>query len=92
VEAGVGCVTLSIGGWDTHGQNFQRLRTQLPQVDTGVSNLINDLVERGMQDDVVVVMWGEFGRTPRVNNDAGRDHYPNVFSAALAWVLTVRRT
>jgi len=58
VEAGVGCVTLSIGGWDTHGQNFQTLRRQLPQVDKGLSALITDLVERGLHDDVVVVMWG----------------------------------
>jgi hypothetical protein len=81
VEAGVGCVTLSIGGWDTHGQNFQTLRRQLPQVDTGLSNLINDFVERGLHDDVVVVMWGEFGRTPRVNSNAGRDHWAPVMSA-----------
>lgn len=80
VEAGVGCVTMSIGGWDTHGQNFQTLRRQLPQVDKGLSNLIRDLVDRGMHDDVMVVMWGEFGRTPRINNNAGRDHWAPVMS------------
>jgi hypothetical protein len=84
VEAGVGCVTLAIGGWDTHGQNFQQLRTQLPQVDRGVANLIQDLNDRGMQNDVVTVMWGEFGRTPRINTSAGRDHWAPVMSALVA--------
>jgi hypothetical protein len=84
VEAGVGCVTLSIGGWDTHGQNFQTLRRQLPQVDKGLSLLVGDLSERGLLDDTVVVMWGEFGRTPRVNNGAGRDHWAPVMSALVA--------
>jgi hypothetical protein len=84
VEAGVGCVTLAIGGWDTHGQNFTTLRRQLPQVDRGVANLVQDLHDRGLADDVVVVMWGEFGRTPRVNQNAGRDHWPQVMSALIA--------
>ncbi len=84
VEAGVGCVTLSIGGWDTHGQNFNSLRRQLPQVDKGVSQLITDLHERGLGDDVVTVMWGEFGRTPRINMNAGRDHWSPVMSALIA--------
>lgn len=84
VEAGVGCVTLSIGGWDTHGQNFQQLRRQLPEVDRGVANLVEDLNDRGLFDDVVVVMWGEFGRTPRINNGAGRDHWAPVMSALVA--------
>ncbi len=86
VEAGVGCVTLSIGGWDTHSGNFTQLRKQLPLVDTAVSNLIEDLHARGMQDDVVTVMWGEFGRTPKINNSGGggRDHWPAVMSAMIA--------
>jgi uncharacterized protein (DUF1501 family) len=84
VEAGVGCVTLSIGGWDTHGQNFQQLRRQLPEVDRGVANLVQDLHDRGLLDDVAIVMWGEFGRTPRVNNNAGRDHWAPVMSALVA--------
>ena len=84
IEAGVGCVTLSIGGWDTHGQNFQTLRRQLPQVDKGVAQLITDLHERGLGDEVVTVMWGEFGRTPRVNQNAGRDHWSPVMSALIA--------
>jgi hypothetical protein len=84
IEAGVGCVTLSIGGWDTHGNNFTTLKKQLPQVDRGIANLIQDLHDRGMQDDVVTVMWGEFGRTPRVNKNAGRDHWSPVMSALVA--------
>jgi hypothetical protein len=84
VEAGVGCVTLSIGGWDTHGQNFQTLRRQLPMVDKGVSMLITDLHARGLGDEVVTVMWGEFGRTPRINQGAGRDHWAPVMSALIA--------
>jgi len=84
VEAGVGCITLSIGGWDTHGQNFQTLRRQLPQVDKGLSLLVGDLHERGLLNDTVVVMWGEFGRTPRVNQNAGRDHWSPVMSALVA--------
>jgi hypothetical protein len=85
VEAGVGCVTLAIGGWDTHGSNFKTLRQQLPQVDRGVANLIQDLHDRGMDRDVVTVMWGEFGRTPKINNsDAGRDHWPAAMSALVA--------
>jgi hypothetical protein len=84
IEAGVGCVTLSIGGWDTHGQNFKTLAKQLPKVDLGIANLIQDLHDRGMQDDVVTVMWGEFGRTPKVNGNAGRDHWPQVMGAMIA--------
>jgi Protein of unknown function (DUF1501) len=84
VEAGVGCVTLAIGGWDTHGNNFKTLRKQLPLVDRGVANLIQDLHDLGMGNDVITVMWGEFGRTPRVNKNAGRDHWPQVMSALVA--------
>jgi uncharacterized protein (DUF1501 family) len=84
VEAGVGCVTLTIGSWDTHGQNFQTLRQQLPQVDRAIAALVGDLCERGMDRDVVTVMWGEFGRTPRVNGSAGRDHWAPVMSALVA--------
>jgi hypothetical protein len=84
VEAGVGCVTLSYGGWDTHGQNFTALKRQLPNVDRGIANLIQDLHDRGMQDDVVTVMWGEFGRTPKINGNAGRDHWSPVMGALVA--------
>src|SRR5262249_37169082 len=65
IEAGVGCVTLAIGSWDTHSSNFKALRKMLPQVDRGVANLIQDLHDRGLDKDVVTVMWGEFGRTPK---------------------------
>jgi uncharacterized protein (DUF1501 family) len=85
IEAGVGCVTLAIGGWDTHSSNFKTLRQQLPQVDRGIANLIQDLHDRGMENDVVTVMWGEFGRTPKVNgSDGGRDHWSPVMSALVA--------
>jgi hypothetical protein len=85
VEAGVGCVTLAIGGWDTHASNFKSMRQQLPQVDRGVANLVQDLCDRGLDQDVATVMWGEFGRTPLVNNnDGGRDHWPAAMSALVA--------
>jgi hypothetical protein len=84
VESGVGCVTLSYGGWDTHGQNFVQLKKQLPVLDRGIANLVQDLHDRGMEKDVVVVVWGEFGRTPRVNGGAGRDHWSPVMSAMVA--------
>src|SRR5262249_20813819 len=75
VEAGAGCVTLAIGGWDTHGNNFNILKRQLPIVDTGVANLVQDLHDAGKGNEVAVVMWGEFGRTPKINGGAGRDHW-----------------
>jgi hypothetical protein len=85
VEAGVGCVTLSYGGWDTHASNFKELKRMLPVLDRGIANLIQDLHDRGMQDDVVTVVWGEFGRTPKINtSDAGRDHWAPVMSALVA--------
>jgi uncharacterized protein (DUF1501 family) len=86
IEAGVGCVTLAIGGWDTHGANFKTLKKQLPEVDRGVANLIQDLNDRGMDKDVVTVMWGEFGRTPKINNSdgGGRDHWSPAMSALIA--------
>ncbi|NBU42065.1 MAG: DUF1501 domain-containing protein, partial [Planctomycetia bacterium] len=76
VEAGVRCVTLSFSFWDYHGGNFANCRANLPDLDQGVSALIEDLHDRGMADDVTVVVWGEFGRTPQINKDAGRDHWP----------------
>ena len=85
IEAGVGCVTLAYGGWDTHSSNFKTLRKQLPELDRGIANLISDLHERGMENDVVTVVWGEFGRTPKINgSDAGRDHWSPVMSAMVA--------
>jgi hypothetical protein len=84
VEAGVGCVTLSYGGWDTHGQNFTTLKRQLPMLDRGLATMIQDLHDRGLGDEVVTVVWGEFGRTPKINRGAGRDHWPSVMSALVA--------
>ena len=84
VEAGVRCVTLSYSFWDWHGNNFGNARQNLPDLDQAVSALVRDLHERGLDQDVSVVVWGEFGRTPRINKDAGRDHWPQVSCALLA--------
>lgn len=84
VEAGARCVTLAFSRWDHHGDNFGALRQDLPLFDRGVSALINDLHERGLHKDVSVVVWGEFGRTPVINKDAGRDHWPRVSFTMLA--------
>ena len=84
VEAGARVVTVSFGFWDYHGNNFKTAREDLPHLDRGVSALIEDLHERGLDKDVSVVVWGEFGRTPKINTDAGRDHWPNVSCALLA--------
>jgi len=85
VEAGVRLVTVDLRWWDTHVLGFESLRLGfLPRFDQAYPALIEDLHQRGLLESTLVIAWGEFGRTPRVNNDAGRDHYPNVFSAALA--------
>ena len=85
VEAGVRLVTVDLRWWDTHVQGFDSLRRGfLPRWDQAYTALIDDLETRGLLESTMVIAWGEFGRTPRVNNDAGRDHYPNVFSAAVA--------
>ncbi|MDB5385289.1 MAG: hypothetical protein JWM11_935, partial [Planctomycetaceae bacterium] len=84
VEAGVRCVSLSWGSWDTHSNNFKTLKDQLPRLDQGLSTLIDDLDSRCMLDDTIVLCWGEFGRTPRVNGSAGRDHWSRVASVAIA--------
>ena len=84
VEAGVRCVTVAYGFWDTHGGNFRHLRSNLPVYDTGISALIEDLHQRGLDKDVSVIVWGEFGRTPRINRDAGRDHWAPVNTALMA--------
>lgn len=85
VEAGVRLVTVDLRWWDTHVLGFDSLRRGfLPRFDRAYSALIEDLAARGLLESTLVIAWGEFGRTPRVNNEAGRDHYPNVFSAALA--------
>ena len=83
-EAGARCITVAYGFWDTHGQNFSWLRERLPLFDLGISALIEDIYARGLDNDVTVVIWGEFGRTPKINKDAGRDHWARVNSALLS--------
>ncbi|HSI14725.1 MAG TPA: DUF1501 domain-containing protein [Chthoniobacter sp.] len=84
VEAGARCVTVAFSRWDHHGGNFSALRQDLPLLDQGLTALLTDLHERGLDKDVSVVVWGEFGRTPTINKDAGRDHWPRVSCALLA--------
>ena len=84
VEAGARCVTLSYGRWDSHGKNFDLVRDHGAKLDQAFTALIDDLEVRGMLDDVTVIAWGEFGRTPRINNGAGRDHWPQVSCCLLA--------
>jgi hypothetical protein len=84
IEAGCRSVTLSYGRWDSHGKNFDLVRDHGPKLDQCLSALVDDLKDRGMLDDVLVLVWGEFGRTPKINNDAGRDHWPHANFALLA--------
>jgi len=85
VEAGARVVSLNFGRWDFHSNNFGGLKdTHLPIFDRGIATLVEDLHERGLADDVSVVAWGEFGRTPRINKDGGRDHWPRVGGGLLA--------
>jgi hypothetical protein len=84
LEAGVRAVNFWYGSWDTHGNNFGHLKSQLPELDIGLSALVEDLHDRGMLDDTLILMMGEFGRTPRVNGGAGRDHWPQLGCALLA--------
>jgi hypothetical protein len=88
VEAGARVVTLAYGRWDWHGKphgtTFENARHHLPMLDRGLSALIEDLHDRGLDQDVSVVVWGEFGRTPKINKDGGRDHWPAVACALLA--------
>jgi hypothetical protein len=85
VESGVTFVTVNMGGWDTHNNNFNELKnSQLPRYDRAISALIEDIHERGLDKDVLVVSYGEFGRTPRVNGTAGRDHWPGAMSVVFS--------
>jgi hypothetical protein len=85
VEAGVRLVTVDLRWWDTHVKGFESLKLGfLERWDRAFTALIEDLDARGLLETTMVLGWGEFGRTPKVNNDAGRDHYPNVFSAVMA--------
>lgn len=84
IEAGVRVVTLSYSFWDWHGSNFPIARQNFPDFDQATSALIEDLDQRGLLQDTTVIAWGEFGRTPKINKDGGRDHWPNVSCALLA--------
>ncbi len=86
VESGVSFVAVQAGGgWDTHGDNFKQLKDKLlPQYDRAIATLVNDLHQRGRDEDVLVMSFGEFGRTPRINPGAGRDHWPGAMSVLYA--------
>jgi Protein of unknown function (DUF1501) len=85
VEAGVTFVTVDAGGWDTHANNFEALKSKkLPDFDRAWAGLLTDMERRGLLRDTLVLVWGEFGRTPRINKDAGRDHWPGAQSVVLA--------
>src|SRR3954467_9942215 len=84
VEAGVRCVTIDHTNWDTHDNNFLTLRRELlPALDSGLSTLFRDLADRGRLQNTLVIVTGEFGRTPRINKNAGRDHWGPAFTVAL---------
>jgi hypothetical protein len=85
IEAGARFVTLGAGGWDTHGDNFRALRTRLlPPLDQALAALVRDLNARGLLDETIVLCSGEFGRTPRINGNAGRDHWARSMAVLLA--------
>ena len=84
VEAGVACVEVSLGGWDMHAGIFNALATRtLPSLDKGMGCLVEDLAASGKLKDTVIVWMGEFGRTPRINANGGRDHYPRAWSVVM---------
>jgi Protein of unknown function (DUF1501) len=84
VQAGVTFVEVRSNGWDTHQQNHEKVGKNASQVDPGFATLITDLKQRGMLDQTLVVWMGEFGRTPKINANAGRDHFPKLSNVALA--------
>jgi hypothetical protein len=84
IEHGVTFIEVGSNGWDTHQDNFERSKNLSLQVDKGFAALVGDLKERGLLEKTLVIAMGEFGRTPRINGNNGRDHYPRVFSAAIA--------
>ena len=84
VERGVACVEVNLGGWDTHQDNFNRVAQNCRQLDPGMGTLIKDLNDKGLLKNTLVLWMGEFGRTPKVNANSGRDHYPRAWSVALA--------
>ena len=84
IEAGVRCVSVSISDFDTHSNNNVRMQQLGPIVDHALHALITDLRDRGMLDNVTVLAWGEFGRTPKINPEGGRDHWPRVAMGIMA--------
>jgi Protein of unknown function (DUF1501) len=84
VEHGVRFVEVTLGGWDTHNDNFVRVPENCAKLDQGLAALIGDLDKRGMLNDTLVVLTTEFGRTPKINQNEGRDHYPKAFSSIMA--------
>lgn len=83
ISAGVRVVSFAWGSWDTHAANFTSLKMQLPRFDQALATLMEDIEAQGMLKDTIVAVWGEFGRTPRVNTTAGRDHWPRAASVLL---------
>lgn len=81
-EAGTGFVTVQYGGWDMHGNIVQGLKQRCPQLDHAVAAFVTDIYERGLNEQILLVISGEFGRTPRVNKNAGRDHWSNLSTLA----------
>jgi hypothetical protein len=84
VEAGARCVTVAFADFDWHGSNFAHGKKVIPLLDQGLAALVGDLHDRGLDRDVSVIVWGEFGRSPKINANAGRDHWPGVTFAMLA--------
>ncbi len=84
VERGVSFVEVSLDGWDTHTNNFERVKELSQQLDRGCGSLLKDLRERGLLEDTLIVCQGEFGRTPRINGQDGRDHWPSSWAMMLA--------
>jgi uncharacterized protein (DUF1501 family) len=84
VEAGTRFVSLTAGGWDHHDNIKNAIQSNLPPVDQALAALLSDLDERGLLDSTLVMVTSEFGRTPKINGTGGRDHWPRVFSVALA--------
>jgi hypothetical protein len=84
IEAGVRFLTVSYGGWDMHDNIKNGFENQAPEFDQALAALLSDLSDRGLLDETVVVVTSEFGRTPKINNTAGRDHWPRVFSTLIA--------
>ena len=84
VERGVACIEVNLGGWDTHQDNFNRVAQNCRSLDPGMGTLIKDLDQKGLLRNTLVLWMGEFGRTPRINGNTGRDHFPRAWSVALA--------